>query len=121
MFVFFFAVFVYLVCHVWLYLWAIQTLISGHPHSIRHGFPFMDLKLEQSLVTPTSSATPLPQYILLVGQIAGRSFCDWVGVPIPPLGSLPDYRRQMVQVPYPPLLRVPANLTLVDSGEFPSN
>ena len=76
----------------------------------------MNLKLDQSLVgTPTSSATPLlPQHILEEGQIAGWTFCGWVGVPVSPLEALTSYRQWAVQAPYSLLLWVLIRVTLVE-------
>ena len=48
-----------------------------------------------------------PQNILQEGQLVGERFCDWVGVPVPPLGAYASYRRWTVHVPRPPLLGRP--------------
>jgi hypothetical protein len=43
----------------------------------------------------------LSQHILQKGQIVGRRFCDWVGVPIHLLEALPAYKRWLVQTHTP--------------------
>ena len=68
------------------------------------------------LATFTISVTPLPQHIMLAGQIIGQRFC---GVLNPPLDILPDYRQWLIHVLYPPLLGVLARVTLMESWEFP--
>lgn len=85
---------------------AIQT-VSGMGSLSWHG---MGLKLEQSLVvTPTSSAPPLPQHVLQTGQIVGQK-CYGLEV-------LPGYRRT-VQTPDFSLLGVLPRVILIDSREF---
>lgn len=45
------------------------------------------------------------------GQTVGRTFHDWLGVPIPLLEALLSYRRELVQIQCPPLLGVLASVT----------
>ena len=48
----------------------------------------------------------------------GLRFCDWVGVPVPPMEVFSGYWRQLLQILYLPLLGVLARGTLIDSWEF---
>jgi hypothetical protein len=59
----------------------------------------------------------LSLYFLKVGQVLGQRFCGWVGVLIPLLGVLPDYRRWLLRAPYLPLVGVSARVILLDSLE----
>lgn len=71
----------------------------------------MSLKLDESLVDAlTSSELPLSQHILRAGQVVYQRFYAWVGVPVPSLNALLDYRCP-VQVPYSPPLKALARVT----------
>lgn len=65
------------------------------------------------------SAAPLPQCVLQVGQIVGRTCHGWVGVPVPLLRTLPGYRRWPVGALYPLVLGDFARVTVIESREFP--
>lgn len=73
------------------------------------------------LATPTSSEPPLPRHILQAGQLIGQGFCGQAGVPVPPLETLPCYKRGSVQAPFPPLLEVLARVTLMYFRKCPLN
>ena len=71
----------------------------------------MSLKLDESLVDPlTSSELSLSQHILPAGQVVSQRFYAWVGVPVPSLNALLDYRCP-VHVSYSSLLKVLARAT----------
>jgi hypothetical protein len=64
-------------------LWAIHSMVPGHPGSVEHGLFLMawaSSSIMHWLATPTSSFPPLPQHILQAGQIVGQRFCGCVDV-----------------------------------------
>jgi hypothetical protein len=53
-------------------LWAIWSLVSGPPGSVTGGLPLIvSSRTSHWLATATISAPPLPQNIMLAGQIVG--------------------------------------------------
>lgn len=98
----YFLVFTFCAYHVWFYPMLLGYLSSGSwpSRQCQEWVPSfgMGLKLPSyCLTTPTISAPPLLQHILLAGQIVGRRFCVWVDITILPLEVLPGYKRWPVQ------------------------
>lgn len=103
-----------------LVLWAILSLVPGHPGSVRGRLSppaWISSWTNQWLATSTIFEwnDTLSQHIFQRKQIVGWKSCSWVSVPVPRLENLSGYRRWPVQTPYTPLLGILARVTLLVS------